>query len=243
MKKIIAVLMAACMVCSMAACGSEKTNSSSSDTETAVSQDDTGTSQKTDESTAKSAKSAKSGDSASSSDSDSKSESSPYDFDVEKKDGMVYVTMPASNFTNKTVDEIKADAKEMGYSDAAVNDDGSVTYKMTEDVHNEKLDNMKEQVDIATESALEGENAVESFIAVDYNDDYSLFTITVDKSKYSEEDALSNIWLYYVLGSTYRAYFGISKNADEVVVKVIDKSGEVISTKNYSQFMEEHNLE
>ncbi len=242
MKKIIAVLMAACMIFSMAACGTSKTDSSSSSENEAAGSVSTANDANDSSEANEAAKSDSSTETAASS-SDAESLTSASDFEVTKKDGKVYLTMPADSFNGQTEDQIKSSAKELGYSDATVNKDGSVTYTMTEKKHEEKLEKIKEQIDVTTESALEGENAVDSFLNVDYNDDYSLFTITVDKSKYSEDAALSHLWLYYVLGSRYRSFYGISNNNEEVVVKVVDKSGNVISSKNYAQFMKEHNLE
>ena len=43
----------------------------------------------------------------------------------------VDVTLAASFFEDQTEEEIKAEAKENGYSDCKINDDGSVTYTLS----------------------------------------------------------------------------------------------------------------
>ena len=59
----------------------------------------------------------------------------------------VDVTLAASFFEDQTEEEIKAEAKENGYSDCKINDDGSVTYTMSKKKHAEMLDEMKTSFD------------------------------------------------------------------------------------------------
>ena len=60
---------------------------------------------------------------------------------IEVDEGLlnVEVTLPASFFEDESEEEIKAAAEENGFSKCTINEDGSVTYKMTKAKHKEML--------------------------------------------------------------------------------------------------------
>jgi len=89
----------------------------------------------------------------------------------------VEVTLAASFFEDQTEDEIKAAAKENGYSDCKINNDGSVTYTMSKKKHAEMLDKMKASFDEMIAGYLEGEDEVASFVDIQYNNDFSKIDI------------------------------------------------------------------
>ena len=57
-------------------------------------------------------------------------------------------------------EDIKAAAAENGFKDCTINEDGSVTYKMSKSKHKEMLNDLKSSFDESIASLLEGESAV-----------------------------------------------------------------------------------
>lgn len=55
------------------------------------------------------------------------------------------VTLPASLFVGQNLDEIKAEAQKSGVESTVQNKDGSVTYKMTKDAHQQLLINTRQK--------------------------------------------------------------------------------------------------
>ena len=76
----------------------------------------------------------------------------------------VEITIPASFFEEKTEDEIKADAEENGFTGCTVNEDGSVTYKMSKARHREMMDGMKASLWNRYKPVLTGKNQSSTYI-------------------------------------------------------------------------------
>lgn len=133
----------------------------------------------------------------------------------------VDVTLGATFFEDQTEDEIKANAKENGYSDCKINEDGSVTYTMSKKKHSEMLDEMKTSFEELAAGCLEGEKEVESFVDIQYNDDFSKIDIYVDAEQYTMWDLLYAM-TFYITGATYQAFTGVANDDIDVVVNFID---------------------
>ncbi len=118
------------------------------------------------------------------------------------------VTLPGSLFVGQNLDDIKADAQKSGVESAVQNKDGSVTYKMTKDAHQQLLINTRQK----TIRALQGfqNNSDFPFIRnILYSDDFSEITLVVDKSQYDTVkgyDALCDSSLLSGIGSAVSAY-------------------------------------
>lgn len=142
----------------------------------------------------------------------------------------VDVTLPASYFEDTTEEDVRAGAEENGFKNVVFNADGSVTYTMTKAQHREVLESYKATVDTSLDDMLNGEEAIESFQKISYNEDMSEFTVQVDPTKYSEWDTLSVI-VFYFSGMYYQAFNGVSPEDNHVVVNFVDmNTGEVLDT-------------
>lgn len=142
----------------------------------------------------------------------------------------VDVTLPASYFEDTTEEDVQAGAEEKGFKNVVFNEDGSVTYTMTKAQHREVLESYKAEVDASLDDMLNGEEAVESFQEISYNDNMSEFTVKVDPAIYSEWDALSVI-VFYFSGMYYQAFDGVAPEDNHVVVNFVDmNTGEVLDT-------------
>ena len=151
------------------------------------------------------------------------------------------VTIGKNFFEDETPEEIMEDAKEEGYLDCTINEDGSVTYKMTKIQHKAKLKEFKEDLDETIAELLNGEDKVESFVSIDYNKDLTRFDIYVDSTKYSSWDSLYML-TFYLTGSYYQSFAGVDSDKIDVLVTMIDnETKEELSSGTYKQFLK--NLE
>lgn len=150
----------------------------------------------------------------------------------------VDITLPPSFFQDMTEEEIIANAKEEGYKSTKVNDDGSVTYKMSKAKRKEMLKDMKISIDESIEELLEGEERVESFVEIEYNDNLSKVDIYVDPELYSEWDSFYTVQ-FYMFGAFYQTFDGVASEDIDVIVNFIDNTtNDVINTGSYKDFIE-----
>ncbi len=158
---------------------------------------------------------------------------------VQLDEGLLNIdlTLAASFFEDKTEEEIKAEAKENGYSDCKINEDGSVTYTMSKKKHAEMLNKMKNSFDEMIAGCLEGDEEVASFIDIKHNEDYSKIDIYVDAELYTMWDNLYAL-TFYIAGAYYQAFSGVANDEIDVVVNFIDNgTKEVLNTASYKEFV------
>jgi hypothetical protein len=149
----------------------------------------------------------------------------------------VDVTLASSFFTEMTEDEIKTAAEEAGYISYTINQDGSVTYVMTKTKRKEMLESYKSGVDETINDYLNGDEKVESFKEIKYNDDLSQVDIYVDSSSYSMWDSLHALG-FYMYGAFYQNFAGVSSDDIDVVVNFIDNAtDETLDTGSYQNFI------
>lgn len=149
----------------------------------------------------------------------------------------VDVTLAASFFEDKTEEEIRAEAKENGYSDCKINGDGSVTYTMSKTKRAEMLNEMKTSIDGMIAGCLEGDDKVASFVDIRYNDDFSQIDIYVDAEKYTTWDRFYAL-TFYITGAYYQAFAGVANDEIDVAVNFIDnETGETLDTASYKDFV------
>ena len=149
----------------------------------------------------------------------------------------VNVTLPASFFSDMTSEEIQTAAQEQGYSKCVINQDGSVTYTMTRGKYNEVMEEMKTSLDESIADLVNGENAVESFLKIEYTDDLSEIDVYVDPDTYSSLDSMYAI-SFYILGAYYQVFSGTSPDDVDVVVNFINNNtNEVIDSASYQDML------
>lgn len=148
----------------------------------------------------------------------------------------VDITMAKTFFEDMTEDEIKAAAKENGFDKCVVNADGTVTYTMTKSKHEEILNELKANLEETIAGMLEGEEAVASFVSIDYADDFSKFDIYVN-DQYSAWDNFY-VLTFYISGAYYQSFVGVSTDNIDVVVNFIDnETKENLNTASYRDWM------
>lgn len=98
----------------------------------------------------------------------------------------VEITLPVSFLGEETdIDQVQADAVELGMTNINRNDDGSITYSMPKDLHQEWMSEYAAEIDTAMTNLEENEHFV-SIATVAANDNYSTFTITVYQEAFEE---------------------------------------------------------
>ena len=138
---------------------------------------------------------------------------------IEVDEGLIFVeiTVPATFLEGATEESIKATAEESGFTDCVVHENGSVTYKMTKEKHKEVMLEVKTSLESTIEDFISGDNAVPSFLKVEYPDDFSRFDVYVDPTLYSDWEGFY-VMMFYFLGEYYQIFEG--RDFDDVYVLV-----------------------
>lgn len=144
----------------------------------------------------------------------------------------VEITLPASFFQGDTEQAIE-NAKSQGVSEAVVNEDGSVTYKMSKATHEKMLKEMKDQAAQTIEEFANDEDFA-SIKDITYNDKLSEFTMIVDREAYENSfDGFVALGLG-LQGMLYQAFDGVPSEKQKVTINIKDQStGEVFDTVVY----------
>lgn len=135
----------------------------------------------------------------------------------------------------QTDEQIIQGAKDKGMS-AVVNPDRTVTYTMSRKQQRELLDGMRASVLESTATMVD--DAQNSFTAIEVSDDMTLFTVKVDKARYSELEVLYALG-FYMGGGLYQQFSGVK--GDEVDVKVQfvdDATGEVLDSGSLRDWLD-----
>lgn len=143
----------------------------------------------------------------------------------------VTITLPASFFSEEDMSAFDADAyaKEQEFLSAKVNEDGSVTVKMTKARHQEILDEMAGSIDEMIAEFVEGEDT--PYIRkLTHNDDFSRFEMEVDRAEY--ENALDLTPLSLGVSAMIYQMFLETESYSEIVIIDAD-TGDIINTVTY----------
>ena len=121
----------------------------------------------------------------------------------------------------------KAIAKKNGYESAVLEEDGSLTIVMEEDVYETMISSFLDSVQKGVKEII-GDGSVSSVKKIEYNEDLSIFTVTIDADEIGiiERQAADELVMY---GTLYHIYTGNS--VDHIQVDYVsEESGEVIES-------------
>jgi len=153
------------------------------------------------------------------------------------KTDSVSITLSADLFEGMSKADIENAAEQNGFLDCTVNEDGSVTYTMSKEKHEEMLQEMKTSMDETINELMTGADKVASFLSIDANEDYSKVDVYVDPTKYSEWDSFYAL-TFYVSGAYYQSFAGVQADDIDVVVNFIDnETKKVLNTASYKDYM------
>jgi hypothetical protein len=227
MKRIICAAVLAMTVMLMGACGNVKTSEKETAAPAEKNVTDTAEENGSNDSEAEAAES----DTESDVD-DSLSELEAIgDVDVDKGLFNVTITVPKDFIGDTTQEDIDKSVKEKGYKSGTLNDDGSVTYVMNKEQHNELMKGIKESIDNSLAEMIGSENTP-NITDVKANDDYTSFTVTTKSTELGLAESFS-VMAFYTYGGMYAIFNG--ETVDNIHVDFVNAdSGEVISSANSS---------
>lgn len=222
MKRVIAMMLAITMGISCAACGAggDQTDASSSTT--------AGTEVAGDEN---------SGLSNETEDEISDDLAAIGDIDVDKNLLSVTITMPAE-YTDSELTQADYDAaaaENDGIKSITLNNDGSVTYVVTKQYHQEMLQGVVDQYTEQNNEMI-GSEDYPNITNIETNDDFTEFTVTTRSTELSLMESMS-VLLFYVEGGMYGIVSGTTP--DNVHVDFVNAdTGEIISSADSSNMGE-----
>lgn len=151
----------------------------------------------------------------------------------------VEVTIPSSFFEGEDPEQVAANAEADNVEEATVNDDGSITYKMSKAQHKEMMEELATSIEEAKNEITESGD-FPSIQAIEASSNYDSFTVNVDHEAYENSfDGFATITLG-VIGSFYQLYNGADSDNYEVTIDIKDaESGEVVNTISYPEALEE----
>lgn len=145
--------------------------------------------------------------------------------DVETKNGIltVSINIPADLVGETTQEELDL-SKGILYQSAVLNDDGSVTYKMTKKQHRAMLDKISEAVDESAQEMIDDEENY-TIAAVTHNDDCTEFNVTLDGTEIGFGDFFAT-YSFFLYGGMYGKFSG--HIPEHMIVNFYDPDGNLI---------------
>ena len=137
---------------------------------------------------------------------------------------IVIPTMYESVTSQEEADKI---AEKNGYESAFLEEDGSLTVVMEEEVYEKMISAFLDSVEKGVKEII-GDGSVSSVKKIEYNEDLSVFTVSVDADEIGiiERQAADELVMY---GTLYHIYTGNS--VDHIQVDYVsEESGEVIES-------------
>lgn len=148
----------------------------------------------------------------------------------------VEITLPASFFEDTDMTAFDPDqyAEKQGFVSAVLNDDGSVTVKMSKAKHNELLAALTKQCDESFSAMVRAEDS--PYIkAITHTDDFSVITAQVDRATYEAEVINFTPFILGMSGMMYQAFTKGSPRI-EIIIKDAD-TGDTITSSVYPDDM------
>ena len=151
----------------------------------------------------------------------------------------VEVTIPPSFFEGEDPEQIAADSEAEDMGEATVNDDGSITYKMSKGQHDEMIQELASGIDDAQNGIVESGD-YPSIQSIEASNNYDHFTVQVDYEAYENSfDGFATMTLG-MMGSLYQIFDGADADSYEVNIDMEDvETGEVFNTITYPDVLDE----
>ena len=148
--------------------------------------------------------------------------------DAEVENGIltVSITLPASLVKDVTQEDLDNDTSGT-YQSAKLNDDGSVTMKLTKTQYKEMLASISQELDACIKEISESDDY--NIDKVEHNDDFSKFDVTLSTDEVDLYDSIASL-AFYMYGGMYQIFKG-SKSAN-VVVNYYDTNGALIESSD-----------
>ncbi len=158
--------------------------------------------------------------------------------DVEKGLFDVTVTLPASMVELEDPKVITEEAREKGVKEVVVNDDGSVTYKMSRSVHKQMMQDLRESFNQTVADLKNGGDFI-SIRDVIYNRDLTSITLVVEREAF--ENSLDSFAVFGLgfAAMYYQLFDGVKAENIKVTINIEDETmGELFQTIVYPDVLE-----
>ena len=148
---------------------------------------------------------------------------------TEKGIFVVSITMPADLVEEEiTQKELDAKAGE-DYVAAVLNDDGSITYKLTKKQHKAMLDGIVVGIEESLQKLVDDETY--TYTSIKHNTNYSVFDITLSTEQVGLMEAFMSIALYMYAG-IYSIFSGLE--VENIVINYYNPNNDLITSTNSS---------
>lgn len=151
----------------------------------------------------------------------------------------VTITLPASMVESENTEDIVAEAKERGIKSVKVNEDGSITYKMSKSVHRQLMKEMKEDFNDTAEDYKTGDDFA-SIRDVKYNKNLTSISLIVEREAF--ENSLDSFAVFGLgfAAMYYQLFDGIKADDIAVTIDIQDSAtGKVFNTVTYPDDLED----
>ncbi|MFI3115848.1 MAG: hypothetical protein R3Y12_06900 [Clostridia bacterium] len=147
------------------------------------------------------------------------------------------INLPASMFSGYTEEEIANEAQYYYCKSHTINEDGSVTYVLSENAYNNMLKSVRSEVDTTIANMLAEDSDVPAFKKITYNDDLTEVFIYVDPELFEEYLVVYAI-TFYASGVYYQTYSGVAEEDIDILVKFINvETNQGIKTGTYKEYL------
>jgi hypothetical protein len=150
--------------------------------------------------------------------------------DVEVDRGLlnVEVTIPAGFFDEADMDQVLAEAEADGIREATVNDDGSVTYRMSRAQHRQLMAEMRDEVTAGLRELADDFDSIEEVI---HNRDLTRIEMVVDRAAFENSFDGFAIFGIGIITGFYHLFNGSDPDGYRVTIEVVDQAtGETFDT-------------
>ncbi len=153
--------------------------------------------------------------------------------EVEKGLFDVTVTLPAAMIEADDIEATIAEAKKNGVKEVVVNEDGSLTYKMSKSTHSNMMRELRKSFDETAAEIITGEDFV-SIKEIKANEDLTSIVLIVEKEAYEKSlDGFASFGLALV-AMYYQLFDGVQEGDISVTINIEDfNTGEVFNTIIY----------
>ena len=154
---------------------------------------------------------------------------------IEAENGLIFVkiTIPAELIdSEKTQADLDADAGEV-YTSATLNEDGSITYKLTKAQHKAMLTEFADEIDASLQELVESSDY--AFTKIEHNKDLTVFDATLSTYEVGFTEGFSTL-IFYMYSGFYNLFTGLTP--DNVQVNFYNPDGGLISTANSSDMQD-----
>ena len=143
------------------------------------------------------------------------------------------ITVP-KDFVGEGITQADIDSKAGDtYISGKLNDDGSITYKLTKKQHKAMLDELMNSLEKSFTEMINSKDY--SFTSIKHNKDYTQFDVTLSTDELGLSESFATL-TFYMAGGVYGIFSG--KKADKIIVNYYNAAGKLINTADSSKLGE-----